>query len=420
MTLRKPKFLQKRRRRWYAVLEIPVSVRMKFEGQRRFVQSLETESLSEAERLVLPLVGRWKAEIEAAKSGSKKPIKDLTALALEFRHGRENDDAETRELRDDLISDKALDLQWSDPEGAETFHKIAHGNSIPTKAHVDDWLSISTNAPKTKDMKRSDVLRLAAVFEFTHKIDVKAVQRWAHDLEQGGLAPATVTRIISACRGYWDYLNRAGHLSEDIDPFVNAVRRTSGKTKADQEKKRQPFSQNDLAKLLNAATHNDDPMLRDFIWLAMWTGCRIEELGSLPLKLVDHDSFTVDDAKSGAGNRVIPIHSCLKPVVERLRLTSEDDYLLSGLTFNKYDDRSNAVGKRFGHLKTKLGFDRRYVFHSIRKTVATELENAGVPENVAADILGHEKKTMTYGTYSGGSTFRIKKEALELLQYPDC
>jgi hypothetical protein len=36
------------------------------------------------------------------------------------------------------------------------------------------------------------------------------------------------------------------------------------------------------------------------------------------------------------------------------------------------------MSKRFGHLKTKEGFDERYVFHSIRKTVATLLENAQV------------------------------------------
>jgi hypothetical protein len=34
------------------------------------------------------------------------------------------------------------------------------------------------------------------------------------------------------------------------------------------------------------------------------------------------------------------------------------------------------------------------------------LENAGVVENVAADIIGHDKPTMTYGLYSGGNSFK--------------
>ena len=90
----------------------------------------------------------------------------------------------------------------------------------------------------------------------------------------------------------------------------------------------------------------------------------------------------------------------------------------ASLTINKYGDRSNAVGKRFGRLKTGLGFGPQYVFHSIRKTVVTILENADVRENVVADIVWHEKSTMTYGLYSGGATLALKHEALAHLAYP--
>lgn len=92
---------------------------------------------------------------------------------------------------------------------------------------------------------------------------------------------------------------------------------------------------------------------------------------------------------------------------------------LSGLTENKYGDRSNAIGKRFGRLRTAQGFDGRYVFHSIRKTVVTILEQATVPEGVVADIVGHEKQTMTYGLYSGGTSLDNKRDAIEKLAYPE-
>jgi hypothetical protein len=46
------------------------------------------------------------------------------------------------------------------------------------------------------------------------------------------------------------------------------------------------------------------------------------------------------------------------------------------------------------------------------------LENAGVPEGVAADIIGHDKPTTTYGMYSGGASLSVKREALEKLAYP--
>jgi hypothetical protein len=49
--------------------------------------------------------------------------------------------------------------------------------------------------------------------------------------------------------------------------------------------------------------------------------------------------------------------------------------------------------------------------------VATQLENARVPEGVAADIVGHEKKTMTYGLYSGGTSAKIKLDAVKKIKY---
>lgn len=39
----------------------------------------------------------------------------------------------------------------------------------------------------------------------------------------------------------------------------------------------------------------------------------------------------------------------------------------------------------------------------ILKRVVTILENADVPENIVADIVGREKRTMTFRLYSGGA-----------------
>jgi len=102
----------------------------------------------------------------------------------------------------------------------------------------------------------------------------------------------------------------------------------------------------------------------------------------------------------------------------RLIDDSKDGFVLSGLSANnKYKRRSDGIGKRFGRLKTGMGFGEKHVFHSIRKTVVTILENAGVAENIVADIVGHEKTTMTYGLYSGGLSLAVKRDALDKLVY---
>ena len=100
-----------------------------------------------------------------------------------------------------------------------------------------------------------------------------------------------------------------------------------------------------------------------------------------------------------------------------LKDTSKDGYLLSGLTFNKYGDRSNAIGKRFGRLKSSLGYGSDLVFHSFRRGVATQFENKGVPEVIAARVLGHEFPTMSFGTYSGGADLETLKGAIEVLNW---
>ena len=95
----------------------------------------------------------------------------------------------------------------------------------------------------------------------------------------------------------------------------------------------------------------------------------------------------------------------------RIHCARETEHVRASLSADKYGDRSPAIGKRFGRLKTALGFGPKHVFHSIRSTVATLLENAGVPENVSADIIGHDKDTMTC------TSLEAKRKAIGKLRY---
>jgi hypothetical protein len=41
------------------------------------------------------------------------------------------------------------------------------------------------------------------------------------------------------------------------------------------------------------------------------------------------------------------------------------------------------------------------------------LEDARCPKGIASDIIGHDKPTMTYGLYSGGSSMSTRREWIE-------
>lgn len=410
------RYIEKRRRRWYAVLDIPKDVQHII-GSRRFFHRLETESETLALRRAALLVARWKAEIDAARRGTDDPVR---ADVLFWQQSFSDDIGEAAELATrDALEEYAKKVEQRSPGQGSALYKQVLGYETGTLEHLDAWAATLEVEPKTKDMSKSDVRRLAARFPTLEQIARKEVRLWCDDLIQTeGLKPKTVTRILSAVRGYWRYLQTIEAAPEEAEPFsrLNLPKASKKKNTAED---RQPFDPTDVVRLAAEAEKLRDRTLADLIRLSMWTGARIEELCSLAIDKVGAGWFEVEDAKTEAGWRRVPIHSQLEETMARLVADSSDGYVLSGLTENKYGDRSNAVGKRFGRLKTSLGFRPHiHVFHSIRKTVVTIFENAGVPENVVADIIGHEKPSITYGVYSGGASLDTKKEAMERLAYP--
>lgn len=428
-------YLQRRRRVWYAFHDIPADLREALGGAARFTQTLQTEDRKAAERRAAPLKAKWLAVIEEARKGGRDHIEQdaefwrrtLLETPDEYREMTLDAIADERQTRIDRALDRAGFMDHREegamdlPEVGEAyrFEAIATGKIVRLDAHVDEWIGTLTNEAKTKDMKKATVLRFAEEFPYVSDVKGKDVQRWVNRLaSQEGKKAKTLQRILSELRGYWSYLISLEVVSRDHLPFEKLTMPQEGKRGAGSESWL-PFSADDVVSLLRAAEAKGDMVLADLIRLGMWTGGRIESLCALRVEEVREDAFDILHDKSQAGRRTIPIHSKLKPIMARLVENAGDDgYVLPGLTMNKYGDRSDAIGKRFGRLKTDKKFGPLYVFHSIRKTVATLLENAGVPENVAADIVGHDKPTMTYGLYSGGASLEVKREALERIDYP--
>ncbi len=176
-----PRYLQKRRRGWYAVLEVPKGLREAI-GKARYFQSLKTESQSEAERLVLSVVARWKAEIEALRSGTTIP---LDVLAQEWaKDWYASSDPTTREIYAELLEDKTEQIARDSPQRAETFSKVVTGDTIELGQYVEEWLSGLQNVSKTIDMKRADVRKFLDSFHYSHQISKKEVQKWVDNLQE--------------------------------------------------------------------------------------------------------------------------------------------------------------------------------------------------------------------------------------------
>ncbi len=80
-----PDFLTKQKQGWYAVLEIPASLRPHF-GKVRFKQSLKTGSRSVAKDLALPIVVEWKKQIAIARGMSVESDATLASIQRVRQH----------------------------------------------------------------------------------------------------------------------------------------------------------------------------------------------------------------------------------------------------------------------------------------------------------------------------------------------
>ncbi|MFL2945433.1 MAG: tyrosine-type recombinase/integrase [Parvibaculales bacterium] len=338
----------------------------------------------------------------------------------------DNTSDEGKDVLDEMYAELVVDaygkahasqLAPNELENSQEAFRLMTGKETRTDIYIDEWLSHWDVKPQTRNQGKRYVEELAARFPLLSMFSRKALKEWYQDLhKEKKISVKTFNGRLSPCKRYWSYLQDKGVVSEAVNPFDKLGLRETKRNNS-----RQPFSVLEIQKLYEhlKARSNQDPQLFQLFKLAIYTGARIEELCSIKIAEVGDGYIEISNSKTAAGVRQVPIHPEIAEMIDANRLNSKDGYLLSGLdgSSNQYDKRSAAIGKRFGRIKAELGFGREKVFHSIRKTVATQLEGAGVPENITADILGHEKQTITYEIYSGGTSLEQKADAILSLCY---
>jgi integrase len=426
-----PQYLEKRRRRWYAVLDVPSDVRGAF-GKKRLVQSLGTDSLAQAQIKVHGVVHAWKEQIEAIRATANNPD-SLSQVARS--QDAWSPDGWRRWIKsvygnvprldweaEEALEGIAIDMEEDGRAGAILGLRVATGKSVLLSEHVQGYLDDTVPDPKSKDMKTRHLGIFFETFKLAEEVNREAVAEWVKQVLLGdlGISHKTAKTYLSTYRTFWAYLGEKKLVKTSLEAFTDVLRAPLRASKGNGQGRRGYFTPEDYRRLLEAVPENDET-LSDLIRIAAHTGCRVEEICSLRLGDVNLGDtipfFLIRDAKTEAGNRKVPIHSAIRQLVARLKDNSKDGYLLSGLTKNKYGDRSNAIGKRFGRLKSSLGYGRDLVFHSFRRGVATQFENRGVPEVIAARVLGHEFPTMSFGIYSGGADLETLSNAVEVLSW---
>jgi integrase len=234
----------------------------------------------------------------------------------------------------------------------------------------------------------------------------------------GQLEGRTLQRYASHLGGLWEWSDGRGEVTgrNPFDGLVKVQKRKKG------DNTYQPFTIDELNALF--AELPKQRWLWEVALVALYSGMRANEICSLTWDNIKRDQgvwyFDVVEAKSVAGVRPVPIHSRLLWLLERRPKTSTGllwPALKPGGPDNKH---AHYYTKRFRAWRV----DRKVtgkgkVFHSFRKNVVRCFELLRVPQNEAAEIVGHEKEGITYRVYNpDGLTMKQRRDIVEKIKYP--
>lgn len=146
----------------------------------------------------------------------------------------------------------------------------------------------------------------------------------------------------------------------------------------------------------------DDRLFR----ILLYSGMRINELLSMKREQVYEEDgilcFHVSEAKTEAGNRIIPVHSAIMDEV----FTSGDRIMpIAYMTASRWLD--NAIEQN--------NFEK-HTLHDFRRTFASYAKSCGVDDYYRKCLLGHAHENLTDAVYTQAFVSDLKRE-IEKIKY---
>lgn len=388
---------------WQAELRVPEDLRDVI-GKTRFAKSMRTRNKREAVVKAAPILEQWQSEIDLAKTD---PQAFLAKQIL--KHARHDFGATPSNS-----SVSNCHLAWLydlPPSKALAYETIEWGSDIPLPAYMDAFVKSHYSKPGTQSEARRYILEATLFVPTLAALTRINAQRWLTEEENKDPSARRALKTMQKATGYLsEYISWLQYRNLVCQNVISPFRGLHYPKKLAKTKQYEPLSFEEIWLLRAAAVRKGDELMVAYIDIARFTGMRLSEIGALnsdSVEVIDGVlCFRVSsDAKTVASaNRLIPISSRLQSLVD-----------LQSLDMGNV---GTAVGKRFGRLKKVVlvnGEDRSKCFHSIRKFVVTTLEQGGVAEGIAADLVGHEKPNITYNVYSGGSSIEQLSRAVEVL-----
>ena len=386
---------------WQVELRIPSDVRVVL-GRTRFAKSTGTRDKRQAINKALPILTEWQELITTARENPEliQPKPDRPVCLHDAAQG----------LLGNWYSQAWLDQLK--PSKAKLYDAIEWGEGVSLPTHMCKFIEAHYTRHTTQLESRRYILEATLFIHTLDDLNRVNAQCWISTEELKPVnerrAVKTMQKAVGFLSEYFEWLRYRGFVSQDLQ---NPFKDLHFSKQLARPRQYLPLSLDEVLVLRQAAQAADDVLMATYIDIGRFTGMRLSEIGELSTESIVIEGgvkcFRVrPDAKTEASsNRLIPVAPALASCVDLKTLD------LRGT--------SNAVGKRFGRLKKLVledGSTRQKCFHSIRKFVVTTLEQGGVAEGIAADLVGHEKPNITYNVYSGGSSIEQLSHAVEVLE----
>lgn len=182
---------------------------------------------------------------------------------------------------------------------------------------------------------------------------------------------------------------------------------------------------------------------RGFIKLLLGTGLRISELCGLTVDDIDMENreltvnkqlhrkygyYTVDDVKSEAGNRVVPLTDmAIEGLEDIFKQYDPVEAYISGYTgfilpnSKGMPAERNSLYKKYKNIAAKLDAEfgtklSETSLHSLRHTFCSKLIRSGVSIKVVQYIMGHSNANTTLDIYTHVMRHDVKNEVFGRLQ----
>jgi integrase len=360
--------------------------------------------------LPLGTYGKIKTWQEDTTWLARAKFRDFDGIVRLVKRGGKTKAAAERALKA-ALADRQMPVKQAEITAQTTMDKLAELWLV----EIERAVNAGTKSPGTLDAYRSIYRRhvqsaLGALR--VREVDTPVVDRVLEATKEKTVSGARTTKIVIS--GMMRLAARHGAVT------INPVREV-GRIEGTPRHKPKSLTAEERQQWLDALEASEPAQvwdLPDLSLMMLATGCRIGECLAIGWEEIDLDRATVDvcwrlvrrtgvgllrlpSTKSGqSGERLIPLPSWAMTMLKRRRLAIASDVPpVFPDSLGGWRDPSN-VRRIWRQVRDDAGI-QGLVSHTLRKTVASFLDDAAVPTRKISDQLGHAKVSMTQDHYLG-------------------